>query len=541
VRFLIFLFLFGCTHSIHDEQKGVLRQFLNAPVSTLDPIKVKDEISRSQIVLTYQTLLKFKKTDTNYILVPELLQALPSVEQTKGTARFELKKGILFHDDPCFKETNGRGRELTIDDVIYMFERVKQSDKNLQNVIIKNIKELKKINRYEFLVQLLPEADLNFNWLADPRFSIVPKEAVDFYQGDFEKHPVGTGSFRLNFKNSKMNSNMQWDVYPPTTHLDRLQGVQYLVEDSSQKQVKAFLNQEVDVIELPFNQNESEWLTPSKELVLSKKKLGMVLTKKPFLDVTYEAFNLESPIFKDNVKLRQALSLAFDSGLVVKHFYGGRAIEASSLMPYMGGDFISNPYAVFDLSKAKKFLAEAGYPNGEGLPEINYAYYKNSDYLLYDGLTYPEFIKKSFSQIGVKVKLSDYNWNDYIKIVEQKKADMWNTVWVANLPNEEVFFEMYYHSNQKNFQSETGFNSPEYNELFEKINSIDKVKLNKLNHYNKMLKILYESVPSIWIAHRLQYKIYLPRVKNVLDFDEYDSSWMQTVYIDPDKKREEDK
>ena len=56
-----------------------------------------------------------------YQLTPNLLTQMPSLSEDGLTYSFELRQDVFFMDDPCFE--GGKGRQLTVDDVIYTLKR----------------------------------------------------------------------------------------------------------------------------------------------------------------------------------------------------------------------------------------------------------------------------------------------------------------------------------------------------------------------------------------------------------------------------------
>src|SRR5205085_351670 len=98
-------------------------------------------------------------------------------------------------------------------------------------------------------------------------------------------------------------------------------------------------------------------------------------------DFIFRGFNMEDPIFggydEKHKKLRQAISLAFDQDEMNDSFYNGTNIVYDGpIPPYLHG-FPKNGKAPVsyngpDLPRARRLLAEAGYPNGKGLPALLY-------------------------------------------------------------------------------------------------------------------------------------------------------------------------
>ena len=172
----------------------------------------------------------------------------------------------------------------------------------------------------------------------------------------------------------------------------------------------------VDYIGIPKD-NFDTAVTPDKDLTGDLKTKGIDLLVSPSLDVTYTAFNHDLEVFQ-NVDLRRAMSLAINSAEMNELFYNGTAIPAQSPVPpgvagYMP-DF-ENPYAKFDIEKAKKLLEKAGYPNGKGLPEFTYDC-PSSTVARQIG----EFFKKQMGEIGINVKVVTNPWPELLRKINTR-------------------------------------------------------------------------------------------------------------------------
>jgi oligopeptide transport system substrate-binding protein len=89
---------------------------------------------------------------------------------------------------------------------------------------------------------------------------------------------------------------------------------------------------------------------------------------------TYYGFNTTRPPF-DNVKVRRAFAQAFDREQYVSKFEKGLGRAADQFVPPgLPGNFAGLKPLKFDAEAAKKELADAGFPNGKGLPEIKIGY-----------------------------------------------------------------------------------------------------------------------------------------------------------------------
>jgi len=99
----------------------------------------------------------------------------------------------------------------------------------------------------------------------------------------------------------------------------------------------------------------------------------------PLYHLNYLGFNTQHPAVRD-VRVRQALALSTDRQWIPQLMQGGQQPNATVLMP---GLFGYNPRLglEFNPKKAQQLLAQAGYPNGKGFPELSLAYRSGFDTL----------------------------------------------------------------------------------------------------------------------------------------------------------------
>ena len=98
-------------------------------IKNLFPHNITDAFSYRVAQQVYEGLFKFNEAD-----ITEIEKSLVedyTIDESGTVYTFKLKEGVMFHDDPCFK--NDKGRELTADDVKYCFTRLCTQSINNQN------------------------------------------------------------------------------------------------------------------------------------------------------------------------------------------------------------------------------------------------------------------------------------------------------------------------------------------------------------------------------------------------------------------------
>lgn len=142
----------------------------------------------------------------------------------------------------------------------------------------------------------------------------------------------------------------------------------------------------------------------------------------PHIGTYYVNFNVDNEVFKD-VRVRKAFSIAIDRKAFVEQVTKAAQIPATGFVPNAlnfsdGTSFrpldengLPTPEYGIDPSKAqpeeaKKLLAEAGYPDGKGLPEITFLYNTNEN-----NKKIAEALQAMWKQnLGVDVKLINQDW-----------------------------------------------------------------------------------------------------------------------------------
>ena len=176
------------------------------------------------------------------------------------------------------------------------------------------------------------------------------------------------------------------------------------------------------------------------QLILHTSQGNPEFHVEPNLGTYYLSMNLEDPAFAD-VNVRKALSLAIDRDYVANTLMQGTYSPAYNLVgegwvdtdgssfnananggqSYISDDFDAN------LEEAKQLLADAGYPNGEGLPTITYTtndagYHK----------VVAEYLQQAWGELGINVEVNIVEWSSFTPMRRNGEYMVARNGWVGD-------------------------------------------------------------------------------------------------------------
>ena len=176
----------------------------------------------------------------------------------------------------------------------------------------------------------------------------------------------------------------------------------------------------------------------------------------PIIGTYYLSFNTQvEPL--DNPLVRKALSLAIDREYVANTLMQGTYSPAVNFIgpgwkDTDGSDFIDNanggePYlsANADIEAAKEALAEAGYPDGEGLPVLHYI---TNDAGYYKAVA--EYLQDAWKEIGVTLEEELMEWASFTPTRRNGDYEIARNGWVGDYSDPSNMLELMYSTNGNN-------------------------------------------------------------------------------------------
>ncbi|MGE5598197.1 MAG: peptide ABC transporter substrate-binding protein [Bacteroidota bacterium] len=216
----------------------------------------------------------------------------------------------------------------------------------------------------------------------------------------------------------------------------------------------------------------------------------------PYIGTYYYMFNVTKPPL-DNAKVRKALTLAINREAIVKNITKGGQTPALAYTPFgvpdvpgakgdfrtMGGNF----YKDNDVETAKKLLAEAGYPNGQGFPEIQILY-NTSEAHKAIAEAIQEMWKKN---LGINATLTNQEWGVYLDSRTQLKYQVARAGWIGDYVDAMTFMDMWVTGGGNN---DTGWGNKGYDALIEKAKTSGDPKV-RIKAMHDAEKILMDEMP----------------------------------------------
>jgi len=342
--------------------------YLTEP-SSLDPAVAWNAIDWQIEHSVYQGLLQYapKPGDAGNVLVPCLATEVPSttnggVSADGKTYTFKLRSGVKFQPPV--------NREVTATDFKYSFERMMSSPRapatsfymgvvGADEFMAGKAKEIKgfKVIDDTTLQITLKNPDLSFlNALTMEFCDVVPKEWVDRWGKQFNRHPLGTGPFT--FVDWSPGREIRLARNPSYWETGRpyLDAIDYQLSFSPPTALLKLQSGEIDAL--------GDGVPPADiPRVMADPQWKQQVYTQPLIAISYMFMNVEMKPF-DNVKVRQALSWAINRDKLVK-LQAGQAMALWQFYPKgMPGHEEGKVFYGYDPGKAKQLLADAGYPNG---------------------------------------------------------------------------------------------------------------------------------------------------------------------------------
>ena len=473
---------------------GTLVVGLVAEPVNLDPPQVTDINSLRVSRRIVETLVTFPEESTQ--LVPGLAESW-TISRDGLQYTFKLRRGIKFHD----------GTPLNAEAVQFSIERQINPDHPFNklgtypfaNYFLGNVKAVEVVDEgtVRFVLKEPRASFLAILALGAP--SIVSPTAVRKWGKDYAMNPVGTGPFRFGSwdrgRRVVLEKNPDYWQYPV-----KVERVIYrpIVED--QARLTELLTGTLDLI---------VGVPPDFVAQLEgNPKLGV--QKQVGAHVWYVGINNQKKPFDDK-RVRQAPNYAVNKEAIVRDVLKGTG--AASKGPVLPGTWGAEPALKaypYDPERAKKLLADAGYPNGFSTT----MWVPESGSGMQSPVPMATVMQSNLRAVGVNVTLQTMEWGSFIARLRSKEQELFALSWMAGTEDPDMVMYPLLHSSQWTpaGPNRALYKNPRYDELLVQARQItDQAKRAEL--YREAQRILVEDVPWIFIDHEIQIAAFAKRVQ----------------------------
>lgn len=436
--------------AVVSKEGGTFRVYINEPVS-LDPPNSYESEGIQVIRQVFEGLVKY---DT------ETLETVPAVAESWDVSddglvyTFYLKKGVNFHS----------GREVVAGDFAYAWSRLTLQETasylayhaepivgydECQEGTSDTLAGVKALDDYTLEVTLkYPYGDF-IKTLGHVCFYPVAQEDIEEWGDEYADHVNGNGPFKfVEWKHDQyITLERNDDYWGDKVYLDEVKYVIFADENT------AFLEYKAGNLEYT--------MIPQGKVKATEEdpELKDCVIKKPLLAIYYYGMNVNTEPFKDNLALREAIGYVIDKQNICDVVNEGVSVPATGFVPPGIPGFKENASAItYDPEKAKEKLAEAGYPDGEGLPTIKLGFNIGSGHEMI-----AEAVQADAKDIGINIEIEGYEWGAMLEKAQSGEINFFRLGWLADYPTMDNFlFPLFYSESADNY---AGYSNPVVDEM----------------------------------------------------------------------------
>ena len=494
----------GFSARSNEGKSGVLRYPLPTNPTSLDPHKVQDGDTLDMTQQVYEGLVKWGEDNS---VQPNLAEKW-TIDSAGTTYTFNLKKEVKFSN----------GREFTAEDVKWNLERAcnpqftsATAATYLDNIIgvkerlankAKEVAGVKVVDKYTVTIQIDKPRPYFLGKLTYSCAYFLAKEGLKDPLKDVSgpDEMIGTGPFKVTkfVPESIVVLDCRNDYHGGAPKLARIE--RPIIKDA-QSRLNKYKTGEVDLIQL----ERQDLLSVQKDPAL---KNDLKTYDRP--SMYYVGLNVNVvPALKDR-RVRQAIAMAIDRDKIVTKVLGGINQRADSILPPVVKGYLTKTAAIpFDIEKAKALLAEAGYPEGKGFPDVNFSYR--------DGRPDVEIVAQAVQQqlkqnLGINFKPRKLEWGAYLAEHNKRTMPAFHMRWAADYLDPENFLStlLASYGNENKVQ----YANAEYDKLCSEADGIlDEKK--RMELYAKAEDIVLQDAPFIPIYFQKDIELVNPRISGM--------------------------
>ncbi|MAV38364.1 MAG: peptide-binding protein [Planctomycetaceae bacterium] len=253
-----------------------------------------------------------------------------------------------------------------------------------------------------------------------------------------------------------------------------------------------------------FMNGQLDWATTVPNPVIPQLKKRTDFLSAPMLTVYFYRLNVARPPL-DNARVREALNLAIDKRRIVEQVTSAGQQPARSFVPPGLRGYQSAFCGEYDPQRARTLLAEAGFPNGTGIPKIQIVYNTSEAHR-----DIAQVISEDWNvNLGVQTELRNLEWGTFLDTLSQGDYMVARSGWIGDYPDPNTFLDMFVTGGANN---ETNWSNTRYDDLIQtaQVETDAEVRMGVLQQAEQLLM---QELPIIPIYFYVSINMVNPRIE----------------------------
>ncbi|MDR0805830.1 MAG: peptide ABC transporter substrate-binding protein SapA [Enterobacteriaceae bacterium] len=449
----------------------------------------------------------------NYRLIPELAERWESLNGG-STYRFYLRKNVPFQSTEWFTPT----RMMNADDVVFSFSRIFNQESPYHSVngghypyfdsmqFSDAVKSIAKIDDYTVEIQLY-QPDASFLWHLATHYA--PVLSAEYarnltqrgMQELIDRQPVGTGPFLL----KEFRAGQFIRLYRNENYWRGMVKMPQVVIDlgaGGTGRLSKLLTGECDVLAYPA----------ASQLSILRNDPRLRISLRMGMNVAYLAFNTSKAPLND-VRVRQAISLAINNQRLMQSVYYGTAETAASILPRTSWAYDNDAKITeYNVEQARQLLQQAGITKLRlhlWVPTASRSYNPSP-------VKMAELIQADLAQLNIKVTIVPIEGRIQETHLSDEDHDLTLTGWATDSNDPDSFFRPLLSC--AGIDSHTNYAhwcNPEFDRLLTD-GVVTQELVNRINIYQHAQQILAQELPVLPLASSLRIQAYRHDIKGLV-------------------------
>jgi len=477
--FKIFLFvaiisLISCGRDANtNADKSIFRYNESAGIVNLDPAFARDQ---AHIWVCNQLYNSLVSLDDDLNIKPSIAKSW-EISEDGTNYIFHLRNDVYFHENEVFGEEK---RKLIADDFVFSFKRL--LSEKLASPGAWTLSKIEKDENGKYSINAPNDTTLTIK-LSQPfppflgiltmqYCSAVPYEAVELYQDEFGRNPVGTGPFYMkNWEESiklVLRKNLIYFEFDGDQRLPYLDAISISFVIDKMTAFLELVKGNIDFMSGLDASYKDEILNHDGSLK-EKYSEKLKVIGEPYLNTEYLAILVDPKFVKgkplDNLKIRQAINYGFDREKMIKYLRNNIGVAGTSgIIPKGMPSYEENANYGYSYNpqKSRSLLNEAGYFDLVEKPDIKLV--TTAEYL-----DLCKYVQSQLGQLGLEIGVEVSPAAAMREMKANSKIQFFRASWIADYPDAENYLSLFYSYNfAPNGPNYTHYSDPRFDSLYDK-------------------------------------------------------------------------